>query len=188
MRINTPFIQPSVYSLEWLRSAAASKHNVTTSNKPSSNHRSASTRQSSRAGPSRATSMIIRGMDEKDGKSKRHGHADNGGTDLQERSIPVPSRHQLSSAAAPPIRAPKAKELQRRLGVGKPIAAGGAGPRTVTRSTTLSKGKQTKPGRALKAEATIPEEGKQRRGYNCDPTTFLLRNRSGTIYRHRFTG
>jgi hypothetical protein len=76
-------------------------------------------------------------------------------------AISGPSRPQpqprITTTDVPRTR--KAKELQKRLGVGKPIAAGGAGPRTVTRSTTLSRGTRFKPSKTVLPEATIHEEG-----------------------------
>lgn len=61
----------------------------------------------------------------------------------------------------PPVtRTRRAKETQLRLGVGRPVAAGGAGPRSITKSLSVSKGKRAKSSRTMKpTEATIPEEG-----------------------------
>ncbi|TRM65725.1 hypothetical protein BD626DRAFT_427282 [Schizophyllum amplum] len=66
--------------------------------------------------------------------------------------------HQPEPAAvASPARATKAKQ-QTRLGVGRPVAAGGKGARAVTKSLSMAKrGKAA--SRTVKPEATIPEEG-----------------------------
>lgn len=64
----------------------------------------------------------------------------------------------------PPPRTRKAKELQTRLGMGKPVIAGGMGARNITRSSTGSigsKAKRTKSSRSMiPMEATIIEEGR----------------------------
>lgn len=64
----------------------------------------------------------------------------------------------------PPPRTRKAKELQTRLGMGKPVIAGGKGARNITRSSTGSIGsmpKRTKSSRSMiPTEATIIEEGR----------------------------
>jgi len=57
---------------------------------------------------------------------------------------------------APPVRSRKAKELQRRLGVGRPIAAGGTGARTVTQSTAFER-EGIRHSRSEQVEAIIPE-------------------------------
>lgn len=55
------------------------------------------------------------------------------------------------------IRTKKGKE-QTRLGVGRPVVAGGSGPRAVTRSLSLSKKKRAQNSRSVKPmEATIVE-------------------------------
>jgi hypothetical protein len=68
-----------------------------------------------------------------------------------------------SAKAAPPVLPPartrKAKELQTRLGVGKPIIAGGHGPRAVTRSSGSSRGKRAKSSKSLKPTEDTIEEG-----------------------------
>lgn len=72
------------------------------------------------------------------------------------------AKHNVTVQAepTPPVtRTRKAKE-QTRLGVGRPVAAGGAGPRAVTKSLSVSKGKRGKVSKSMKVtEATIPEEG-----------------------------
>lgn len=63
--------------------------------------------------------------------------------------------------SVPAPRTRKAKELQTRLGVGRPVAAGGSGPRAVTKSSSIPRGRRGKSGKAMQpTEATI-EEGKQ---------------------------
>ncbi|KAG6888970.1 hypothetical protein C0995_004609 [Termitomyces sp. Mi166 len=114
--------------------------------------RSVSTRQSNRAGPSRISSIIIHDTDkgkEDETDTNDHTHDPN--------SAPASTSHQEPT---PPLatRTRKRKE-QTRLGVGRPVVAGGAGPRAVTKSLSLTKGKRGKPSRTLKStEATIPEE------------------------------
>jgi len=66
---------------------------------------------------------------------------------------------QQDPSPAPP-RTRKAKETQTRLGVGRPLAAGGQGPRAVTRSSGSSRGKEAKPSKSHKPrEPTIQEGG-----------------------------
>ncbi|KAF8640740.1 hypothetical protein AX17_000391 [Amanita inopinata Kibby_2008] len=145
------------------QSAVTSTRHTTVSSqyKPPSTRRDISTRQSSRAGPSRTTSLIIHDTDEEDENSKHTDaemDADNRRFDVVEPSSPEQSQQQHQTIAVVPPRTRKAKELQRRLGMGKPVAAGGPGPRAVTRSTTLSRGKHGKVSRTFTTEATIPEE------------------------------
>lgn len=62
-------------------------------------------------------------------------------------------------APAPALRTRKAKE-QTRLGVGRPVVAGGSGARAVTKSLSINKSKRGKSSKSMKlTEATIPEEG-----------------------------
>ncbi|PPQ72022.1 hypothetical protein CVT24_008074 [Panaeolus cyanescens] len=112
---------------------------------PEPPRRSVSIRQPSlpKAGPSRTTSMIIHEPDEEE---------------MDQHNVfkePSPS-----PPLAPPPRTRKAKELQTRLGVGKPVAAGGSGPRAITRSSgSSSKGKRAKSSKSMKPkEAPIQEE------------------------------
>ncbi|KAI0762847.1 hypothetical protein C8Q74DRAFT_1450957 [Fomes fomentarius] len=62
--------------------------------------------------------------------------------------------------AVPPPRTRRAKDTQYKLGVGRPIVAGGSGARSVTRSGSLSqKGKRGKGSKSVKpTEAAIQEE------------------------------
>ncbi|KAF4623587.1 hypothetical protein D9613_001922 [Agrocybe pediades] len=101
--------------------------------------RSVSTRAASKAGPSRISSMIVHDIPEED----------------EEEDIPPPPEPPIIV----PTRTRKAKELQTRLGVGKPIIAGGRGPRAVTRSSGSSRGKREKLSKSIKPmESTIEEE------------------------------
>ncbi|KAG6896887.1 hypothetical protein C0992_005451 [Termitomyces sp. T32_za158] len=113
---------------------------------------SISTRQSSRAGPSRISSIVIHDIDqgEEDKTSANYNLRDHNlsfaSTSHQEPSPPLATRTR------------KRKE-QARLGVGRPVVAGGTGPRAVTKSLSLTKGKRGKASRALKpSETTITEE------------------------------
>jgi hypothetical protein len=68
--------------------------------------------------------------------------------------------------AAPRTR--KAKETQTRLGVGKPLAAGGQGPRAVTRSSGGSRGKESKLSKSLKPKEPTIQEGELFTMIICD--------------------
>ncbi|GLB36280.1 hypothetical protein LshimejAT787_0305680 [Lyophyllum shimeji] len=117
--------------------------------------RSVSTRHSSRAGPSRTTSIVIHDTDDEGEGEQEHmngKHTPNGGE----------SDNQSSSQAEPtypPVTRTRKGKEQTRLGVGRPAAAGGSGPRTVTKSISISKGKRGKVSKSMKpTEATIVEE------------------------------
>jgi len=77
----------------------------------------------------------------------------------EEVSPPEPSTKAASPPALPPPRTRKAKELQTRLGVGKPLIAGGHGPRAMTRSLASSRGKRAKSSKSLKPMEDTIEEG-----------------------------
>ncbi|KDQ30664.1 hypothetical protein PLEOSDRAFT_1082025 [Pleurotus ostreatus PC15] len=118
---------------------------------PQPQPRKVSTRRSSRAGPSRTSSIVIHDFDGEDEEEEEQGQEE-----LQEQEevplIPNP----------PPSRTRKAKETQLRLGVGRPKAAGGSGARAVTKSVSLSKGKRAKSSKTMKpSEAPIPEEAEE---------------------------
>ncbi|KAG5648104.1 hypothetical protein DXG03_007139 [Asterophora parasitica] len=130
--------------------------------KPAAPHaparRSVSTRHSSRAGPSRISSMVIHHTDdEEEEESEKH---------IIEpvkpvEDVPIPDGRESKiqpdmQPGAPVTRTRKSKE-QTRLGVGRPVAAGGDGPRAVTKSLSISK-KRGKGRSALPSEATIVEE------------------------------
>lgn len=113
---------------------------------PQPTPRSVSTRRSSKAGPSRVSSMIVHDINEDEQEEEEMQSEE-----TAEQTIPQP-------VEVPPPRTRKAKEMQTRLGVGKPLAAGGQGPRTVTRSSISSKGRRAKSSRSIKPmEATIEE-------------------------------
>lgn len=65
----------------------------------------------------------------------------------------------------------KAKETQTRLGVGKPLAAGGQGPRAVTRSSGSSRGKESKLSRNHKPKEPTIQEGESFTIVICDILT-----------------
>lgn len=163
---NTLCIYTHVYM--WVRTAVTSRRQSPTSKpqpKPPSSRRIVSTRQFSRAATSRISSMIIHDVGDehtaanKDICAETDGRKpDHGGPSISGPSLPQP-QPQIATTDDPRT---KAKELQRRLGIGKPIAAGGASSRTVTRSTTLSKGIRLKPSKTAEPEAAIPEEGSYR--------------------------
>ncbi|KAF9015294.1 hypothetical protein BDQ17DRAFT_1320215 [Cyathus striatus] len=111
---------------------------------------SVSTRQSSRAGPSRISSIIIHDTDDE---------ADKNLSEEEHRHPGVHPNQPVATQPPPPVRTRKAKEMQTRLGVGRPVAAGGAGPRAITKSLSVSRSRRGKPSRSLKQiEATIQEE------------------------------
>ena len=64
------------------------------------------------------------------------------------------------SVPVPAPRARRPKDTQYKLGVGRPTAVGGRGPRNVTRSTSMAqKGKRAKGSKSVKpTEAAIQEE------------------------------
>ncbi|KAF8912792.1 hypothetical protein CPB84DRAFT_1957217 [Gymnopilus junonius] len=100
--------------------------------------RAVSSRLPSKAGPSRVSSMIV--------------HDISGDEDNSNEEQPPPE-------PVVPVRTRKAKELQKRLGVGKPVIAGGQGPRAVTRSSGSLRSRQTKVSRSRPVlESTIEEE------------------------------
>ncbi|KDR85126.1 hypothetical protein GALMADRAFT_233763 [Galerina marginata CBS 339.88] len=110
---------------------------------PQPARRSVSTRLSStKAGPSRVSSMIVHDISEEE--------------DDADPENPPPEEENPTIL---PNRTRKAKELQTRLGVGKPVVAGGQGPRAVTRSSGSSRARLAKSSRSLKPiESTIEEE------------------------------
>ena len=75
----------------------------------------------------------------------------------------------LTSPAAPRTR--KAKETQTRLGVGRPLAVGGQGPRAVTRSSGGSRRKETKSSKSHKPKEPTIQEGESFTVIICDLLT-----------------
>ncbi|KIK71154.1 hypothetical protein GYMLUDRAFT_33288 [Collybiopsis luxurians FD-317 M1] len=98
----------------------------------------------------RNSSMIIHDIDEEDQEP-----AQPSAEESQEESVP-----EEQPPPPPPPRTRKAKETQFRLGVGRPLAAGGRGPRAVTKSVSVSKSKKGKSATkgAKPSEDTIVEE------------------------------
>ncbi|KAF8446039.1 hypothetical protein L210DRAFT_3642335 [Boletus edulis BED1] len=83
-----------------------------------------------------------------------HGSEDEGELTFQCHHKATP--HEQST----PQRTRKAKQTQYRLGVGRPVIAGGSGARAITKSVTVSRSpKRTRSSRSIKpSEATITEE------------------------------
>ncbi|GBE78298.1 predicted protein [Sparassis crispa] len=68
----------------------------------------------------------------------------------------------LEASAVPTSRTRKAKETQYRLGVGRPVTAGGTGPRAITKSVSVSREKRIKGSRSVKpSEEAIREEDEE---------------------------
>ncbi|KAK0245839.1 hypothetical protein EDD85DRAFT_35219 [Armillaria nabsnona] len=124
------------------------KPNIRTANPA---QRTVSTRQSNRI-TERLSSVVIHDLIEQD--EDRQGTSDTGARNGWKQAEPQP--------VAPvqphlPPRTRKAKETQTKLGVGRPVAAGGSGARAVTKSTNITNGKRGK-SRSVKPQATIREE------------------------------
>ena len=88
-------------------------------------------------------------------------------TDEEDSAPPTAARNGVPATPElhpqPPVpstRARRPKETQYKLGVGRPTALGGRGPRAVTRvASTAQKGRRTKGSRSVKpTEAAIQEE------------------------------
>ncbi|KAK0506085.1 hypothetical protein EDD18DRAFT_1342413 [Armillaria luteobubalina] len=113
--------------------------------------RTVSTRQTSRT-TERLSSVVIHDLIEQDEDRQ-------GTSDIGARS----SRKQAETEPVAPVqphphpRTRKAKETQTKLGVGRPVAAGGSGARAVTKSMNIINGKRGK-SRSVKPQATIREE------------------------------
>ncbi|KAJ7225392.1 hypothetical protein GGX14DRAFT_638448 [Mycena pura] len=116
---------------------------------PPPTRRSVSTRHASRSAP-RISSVIIHDTDDEQEEENDH-EIDQEETENKPEPDPDPRTI--------PTRSRKAKDTQTRLGVGRPVAAGGNGPRAVTKSISVVKGKRGRNSKAVKpAEETIPEE------------------------------
>ncbi|TFK41028.1 hypothetical protein BDQ12DRAFT_710878 [Crucibulum laeve] len=114
-----------------------------------------STRRSGRSGPSRISSVIIHDTDD-EGDGEEEGEAEDHHLDSFHPGTPA---RDPTPSSKPPPRTRKAKELQTKLGVGRPIAAGGSGPRAVTKSFNIPRGKRARSSKVIKpSEATIEEE------------------------------
>ncbi|KAJ7619163.1 hypothetical protein DFH06DRAFT_1106474 [Mycena polygramma] len=121
---------------------------------PPATRRSVSTRHASRSAP-RISSVIIHDTDDEE-EDENDQQIDEEETENQPEPQPEPE------PIPPPNRTRKAKDTQTRLGVGRPVAAGGNGPRAVTKSVSVAKGKRGRNSKAVKpVEETIPEEGAQ---------------------------
>lgn len=111
--------------------------------------RSVSVRQPSQvSGPSRTSSIIVHDIDEE------------GDGDCEEAVSEDMPEKQPAPLLVPPPRTRKAKELQTRLGKGKPVIAGGSGPRAITASSGSSKGRETRSSKTMKPREPTIEEGK----------------------------
>ena len=91
--------------------------------------------------------MIVHDIDEENLEEERKNSS-------TEEAQQIPS---LTFPAAPRTR--KAKETQTRLGVGKPLAAGGQGPRAVTRSSGGPRGREIKFSKSHKPKEPTIQEG-----------------------------
>lgn len=110
--------------------------------------RSVSTRHlTSRARPTRLSSIIVHDVPEETTRQRYNiAHTTRPNTDA---SVDLPSVR--------PTRTKKAKESQTRLGVGRPVAMGGTGPRAVTRSATVSRERLKSSRSTQQIETTIQE-------------------------------
>ena len=99
-----------------------------------------------KAESSRLSSVIIHDIPEETNGQELHTAT----TTRLQTAVPVPL------PSAPPVQSKKAKELQRRLGVGRPIVAGGTGARTVTLSSPFER-EGIRHSRSEQMEATMPE-------------------------------
>lgn len=141
--LDTKFVVPSGASIPAQYSCR--KTNTRGASAPAT-RRSVSTRQPSRSAP-RISSVIIHDTDDEE-EEENDQKVDEEETENQPEPEPIPSRTR------------KAKDTQTRLGVGRPVAAGGNGPRAVTKSVSVAKGKRGRNSKAVKpVEETIPEEG-----------------------------
>ncbi|KAF7347724.1 hypothetical protein MVEN_01529600 [Mycena venus] len=119
---------------------------------PPATRRSVSTRQPSRSAP-RISSVIIHDTDDEE-EEENDQKIDHEETENQPEPQPEPE-----PIIPPSNRTRKAKDTQTRLGVGRPVAAGGNGPRAVTKSVSVAKGKRGRNSKAVKpVEEAIPEE------------------------------
>lgn len=132
--------------------------------------RAVSTRIPSRAGPSRISSVIIHDTDEENEDEEQEAEDENSQQGPTDGGPATQSKVEPEQPLPPLTRTRKAKE-QTRLGVGRPVAAGGAGPRAVTKSLSVLKAQREKRSRTLKqSEATIVEEGLR---FNLAPILYL---------------
>lgn len=113
--------------------------------KPNTSPRTrAVSRRSTRNSSTRISSAIVHDVEEEEGDEENQ--------DAEEAHRPEPEPTSQ--------RTRKAKETQKKLGVGRPVAAGGTGARAVTRSASYSKAKKSRTSKSIKPiEETIIEEG-----------------------------
>ncbi|KAJ6604786.1 hypothetical protein DFH09DRAFT_322131 [Mycena vulgaris] len=132
---------------------------------PPPTRRSVSTRHASRSAP-RISSVIIHDTDDEEDDENEQ--------EIDEEEIenqPEPEPEPIP----PATRTRKAKDTQTRLGVGRPVAAGGNGPRAVTKSLSVAKGKRGRNSRAIKpAEDTIPEEAEEEQPPQAGPSDLTV--------------
>ena len=88
-----------------------------------------------------------------------HDIDEEGGGDCEEAVSEDLSEKPPIPLLVPPPRTRKAKELQTRLGKGKPVIAGGSGPRAITASSGSSKGRETRSSKTMKLREPTIEEG-----------------------------
>ncbi|KAK0208355.1 hypothetical protein DFS33DRAFT_1379881 [Desarmillaria ectypa] len=124
------------------------KPNIRTANPA---QRTVSTRQSNRT-TERLSSVIIHDHTEQDEDGRETSETGARNSWKQAETEPV-----APVQLPPPPRTRKAKETQSKLGVGRPVAAGGSGARAVTKSVNIVNGKRGK-SRSVKPQATIHEE------------------------------
>ncbi|KAK7064117.1 hypothetical protein R3P38DRAFT_3382780 [Favolaschia claudopus] len=119
---------------------------------PPTTRRSVSTRQPSRV-VTRISSAIIHDTDDEQDEEEE---ADQQVDEEETENHPEPEPEPIP----PPTRTRKAKDTQTRLGVGRPVVAGGNGARAVTKSVSVAKGKRGRNSKAVKpvVEDTILEE------------------------------
>ncbi|KAJ6519958.1 hypothetical protein C8R45DRAFT_953376 [Mycena sanguinolenta] len=119
--------------------------------------RSVSTRQPSRSAP-RISSVIIHDTDDEEEEEENAQEVDEEETENKPQPQPDPE-----PISIPSNRTRKAKDTQTRLGVGRPVAAGGNGARAVTKSVSVAKGKRGRNSKAVKkpVEETIPEDAEE---------------------------
>ncbi|KAJ8084158.1 hypothetical protein PM082_002925 [Marasmius tenuissimus] len=116
--------------------------------------RSVSTRFSSRTTLPRTSSVIIHETDDDEDLG-----ANTRGTELITEETTNTTEEEPPQETLPLQRTRKAKDTQRRLGVGRPIAAGGSGARAVTKSLSVSRSRRAKSSRnVIPVEETIVEE------------------------------
>ncbi|KAJ7706040.1 hypothetical protein B0H17DRAFT_1125836 [Mycena rosella] len=132
---------------------------------PAPTRRSVSTRHASRSAP-RISSVIIHDTDDEEDDEDDN---ENDQEEIENQPEQEPER------IPPSTRTRKAKDTQTRLGVGRPVAAGGNGPRAVTKSVSVAKGKRGRNSRAIKpTEEAIPEEAEEEQPSQAGPSDLAV--------------